>query len=206
MTAKEFFRLLLHRLWSTDEILQLVRPANAPLPERTWKPCPGEFRPVTEENINDCGQFEDAAHYIPVYREMIQRGDFVHFGYLNGKCVYRHAAQCSGDVVWGGCFVRHLQSHEIHTHFSYCAPDARGGGWQMESLRIMFETYPDCTAYTEVKKTNIPALISNFRVGYRPYSVLTVKNRLLHRSLTERKLSPEEISSFVSSVMQSKST
>lgn len=192
MTTKEFFRLLRHRLWSTSQTLLLLRPANAPLPEQTWKPCPGEFRPVTEENIDDCGQFEDAAHYVPVYREMIQRGDFVHFGYLNGKCVYRHAAQCSGDVVWGGCFVRHLQSHEIHTYFSYCAPDARGGGWQTESLRIMFETYPDCTAYTEIKKTNIPSLISCFRAGYRPYSVLTVKNRFLFRRLHEHVLTPEE--------------
>ena len=108
MTVSEFCKALRRRLWSDSKILLLVRPAGKPLDDTKRKPCPGEIRAVTEKDLSDCAAFEDAARYVPVYREMLKRGDLLHFGYLNGKCVYRHAAQCSGDITHDGCFVRRL--------------------------------------------------------------------------------------------------
>lgn len=196
MTAKEFFRLLLHRLWSESETLLLVRPANTPLPERTWKPCPGEFRPVTEENINDCGQFEDAAHYVPVYREMIQQGDVVHFGYLNGKCVFRHCMQRGGTFYEDGCPVRTLGKNEVYIHYVFCAPEARGLGLHTEGTRRFCEAFPSDTFFSCVKSDNASSLYGFFLSGYHPYSVLTVKNRFLFRHLHEHILAPDEIRKY----------
>lgn len=192
MTVFEFCKALRRRIWSDSEILLLVRPAGKPLDDTKRKPCPGEIRAVTEKDLSDCAAFEDAARYVPVYREMLKRGDLLHFGYLNGKCVYRHAAQCSGDITHDGCFVRRLQPHEIYTHHSYCAPEARGNGFQPESLRQMFLTFFDCTAYTLIEPQNKRSLVGAFRGGYEVRSLLTVKNRFFRRTLTEKVLSPEE--------------
>ena len=192
MTASEFCKALRRRIWSDSETLLLVRPAGKPLDDSKRKLCPGEIRAVTEKDLPDCAAFEDAARYVPVYRDMLKRGDLVHFGYLNGKCVYRHAAQCAGDITCDGCFVRRLQPHEIYTHYSYCAPAARGKGFQPESLRQMFLTFFDHTAYTLIDPQNKRSLAGAFRNGYEVRSLLTVKNRLFRRILTEKLLSPEE--------------
>lgn len=119
MTISQILNRLRHRLWSTTEVLLLVRPANVPLLERVNKVCPGEFRAVTEENIQDCAQFEDASHYVPVYREMLKRGDAVRFGYLDGNCVFRHCMQLSGTFFEDGCvlFAPLLQRKDISTTF-----------------------------------------------------------------------------------------
>lgn len=192
MTTKEFFRRLRHRLWSTSQTLLLLRPANAPLPEQTWKPCPGEFRDVTEENINDCGQFENAVHYVPIYWEMLKQGDVVHFGYLNGKCVFRHCMQRSGSVYEDGCLVHTLGTDEAFIHYGYCAPEARGNSFHSESLRIFSVCNPELNIFAAVKPENYKSLIGVYRAGFQPYSLLTVKNRFLFRRLREHILTPEE--------------
>lgn len=196
MTISCFFHLLKHRLWSTSEALLLVRPANKPLPPQTWKPCTIELRLATPETVQDCGDLEDASLYAPIYLQKLADGDILHFGYLNGKCVYRHAAQCQGDIFWDGVLVRHLTPKEIHTYFSLCAPEARGHGVQTESLRQMFLMQFDCTAYTEVVPDNKASLVSCFRAGYEVHSLLTVKNRFLRRTLTEKRLTPQEASRY----------
>ena len=74
MTVFEFCKALRRRIWSDSEILLLVRPAGKPLDDTKRKPCPGEIRAVTEKDLSDCAAFEDAARYVPVYREMLKRG------------------------------------------------------------------------------------------------------------------------------------
>ena len=196
MTTKEFFRLLRHRLWSTSQTLLLLRPANAPLLEQTWKSCPGEVRDATEDSVSDCAQFEDASHYVPIYREMIRRGDVVHFGYLNGKCVFRHCMQRSGSFYEDGCLVHTLGADEAFTHYGYCAPEARGNSFHSESLRIFSVCNPKLNIFTAVKPDNYKSLIGVYRAGYLPYSLLTVKNRFLFRRLHEHVLTPEEIRKY----------
>ncbi|MEY8261591.1 hypothetical protein AALA80_14740 [Oscillospiraceae bacterium 50-60] len=197
MTFVEFYRAVRRRIWSDNTILLLVRPAGKPLDRSAQKYGPGEIRTVTEKDLADCAAFEDAAVYAPIYRKMLKKGDVIHFGYLNGKCVYHHAAQCSGDVIFDGCLVRHLQPGEITTCMSYCAPEARGHGFQQKSLYQMFLTYFDFTSYTLVRPQNTPSLIAVFRVGYEAHSLLTVKNRFFHRRLTERLLSLEEAEAYI---------
>lgn len=204
MTAQTFYQKLralgprklwerLRRgLWSTGSTLLLVRPAGAPVDPFPSKPCIGELRLVTEDDLPDCAAFEDAAHYVPIYRDMLRRGDLIHFGYLNGKCVYRHAARVSGNLEFSGHALRRLGEKEIVTHFSHCAPEARGGGWQTESLREFFRARFDCTSYTFVLEDNLPSLISCFRAGYRPYSRLTDKNRFFRNTISEVPFSSEE--------------
>lgn len=196
MTTKEFFCRLRHRLWSTSQTLLLLRPANAPLPEQTWKPCPGEFRDVTEENINDCGQFENAVHYVPIYREMLKQGDVVHFGYLNGKCVFRHCMQRSGSFYEDGCLVHTLGADEAFIHYVFCSPNARGLGFHTEGTRRFCEQLLAHSFYTCVKPDNFPSLHGFFLSGFQPYSLLTVKNRFLFRRLHEHILTPEEIRKY----------
>lgn len=187
-------------LWSTDSILLLVRPANAPVAPFPSKPCIGELRLVTEDHLPDCAAFENAAVYVPIYQKMLRQGDLVHFGYLNGKCVYRHAAKTSGILVFSGHTVRCLGEKELITHFSYCDPSARGGGWQTESLREFFRVRFDSTSYTLILEDNYSSLISCFRAGYQPYSRLTVKKRFFRSTLSETPLTEKEISALLTLV------
>lgn len=191
-TFQRAYHKLQYRIWSTGSILLLVRPANAPVDPFPCKPCAGELRAVTEADLPDGAAFEDPAHYLPVYKKMLERGGVIHFGYLGGKCVYRHAATFSGTLDFRGCVVRRLGEKEMFTHFSYCAPEARGGGWQTESLREFFRLFPGYRSYTCVKDDNFPSLIPCFRAGYRPYSRITVKKRFFRSALTETPLTEEE--------------
>lgn len=192
MKITVFLTRLRHRLWSTSTALLLVRPAGTVVTIPEEKRCPGELREVTEENIMDCAAFEDAALYVPIYRSMLEKGDIIHFGYLNGRCVFRRCMQLHGTFDFDGCAVRSLKENEAYTHFSYCAPEGRGNHFQLASLSNMYETHPMVRGYTIIKEDNIPSLKNCYRAGYEPYSLLTVKNRLFHRALTEQVLSPEE--------------
>lgn len=192
MSLNTFFSRLANRLWSDHEMLLLVRPADKPLDEALHKPCAGEFRPVTEQNINDCAAFEDAARYVPVYREMLQRGDVVHFGYIDGQCVFRHCMQTSGSFTYEGCPVRTLATGEVYTTYGFCAPAARGKGLLAESLYQFFLSHFHDTAYTLVAPENVSSLRSCYRNGYEIRSRIVVKCRFLRRTLTETSLAPTE--------------
>ena len=192
MNISAFLTRLRHRLWSTSTSLLLVRPAGTAVSIPEEKRCPGELREVTEENIMDCGAFEDAAHYVPIYRSMIEKGDVVLFGYLNGRCVFRHCLQLHGAFNFDGCVVRVLNGEEAYVHYGYCAPEGRGNHFHLTSLVYMASTHFTKKNYAIVKEDNVRSLKDCYRAGYEPYSLLTVKNRLLHRSLTEQVLSPEE--------------
>ncbi|MDE6454831.1 MAG: hypothetical protein K2L38_02710, partial [Dysosmobacter sp.] len=153
-SPQKLWTRLKNGLWSTDSILLLVRPAGAPVDPFPAKPCIGEIRLATESDLPDCAAFEDAAHYVPIYQDMLRQGDLIHFGYLNGRCVYRHAAKTSGILTFSQHTVRRLGEKELITHFSYCDPSARGGGWQTESLREFFRARFDSTSYTLILEDN----------------------------------------------------
>lgn len=196
MTFLEFCTAFCKRIWSERSILLLVRSANQKVDESRRKPCEGEFRPVTEKNIGDCAQFEDADTRVPVYREMLENGYMMRFGYLNGKCVFRHAAQCSGDVTFDGCTILTLGEHEISPCYSYCAPEARGKGFHAESIYRMAQEFPDCTSYTMVLPTNKSSLKGYYRNGYEPLALLTVKKRFFKRQLLRKDFTCEEAKGY----------
>lgn len=200
MTSSEFWKHLRHRIWSEAPILLLVRPAGKPLNEELYRRLTergGEIYSVTEKQLGDYAPFGNANVHMPVFQKILQKGGIVHLGYLNGKCVYRHAAQCSGDIEYEGCLVRHLGLNEMMTGLSFCAPEARGHGWQTRSLYKMFQEKPEYTAYTLVREKNPASLVACLHAGYEIRDLLTVKNRIFHRSLTQRPLSKEEIQGII---------
>ena len=192
MKPTEFLTRLRHRLWSTSTSLLLVRPAGTVVTIPEEKRCPGELREVTEKNIMDCAAFEDPVHYVPLYRSMLEKGDVILFGYLNGRCVFRYCLQLHGAFDSDGCVVRVLNGEEVYVHYVYCAPEFRGHHFHLAALAYTASMYHKQQSYAVVKEDNIPSLKNFYRAGYEAYSLLTVKNRLLCRTLTERILSQEE--------------
>jgi len=191
LTPQEVWGRFREGLWSTDSILLLTRPAGPPGAEA--RPFAGELRIVTEKDLSDCAAFEDAAHYVPVYRDMLRRGDFVLFGYLDGACVFRHCLQLSGPFSFKGHPVRDLAPNEAYVHYGYCAPNARGNGFHQASLSRFPREFPTRTLYALVKEDNEKSLRGCFRTGYRPYSRLTAKSRFFHSSCSEVPLTAEEV-------------
>lgn len=196
-TFQKAYRRPRYRLWSTHSILLLVRPANAPVDPFPSKPCIGELRFVTEEDLPDCAAFEDPAHYVPVYREMLRRGDLVLFGYLDGTCVFRCCLQCGGPILYQGYTERELAANEAYVHYVFCAPAARRKGFHKAALRYLRAACPGRVLYAQVMEDNIPSLRGFFRTGFRPYSRLTVKNRLFRSVLTEIPLAEEEVEALM---------
>lgn len=180
------------RIYSTHSILLLVRPAKEFAAEMQHKPCPGEFRAVTEDNIHDCAAFEDADHYVPVYRSMLEKGDYVVFGYLNGVCVFRHAMQKSGDISFAHSTIRQLKENEAYVHYGFCAPEARGQGFHSESIYRFCKDNPSHTLYAMVEEKNIASLRGCVRNGFHIHSRLTVKYRFFRRWFKETPISPAE--------------
>lgn len=200
MTIAEFLHLLRHRLWSTCEIILLVRSPDTPLPKHAIS-CPGEFRDVTEENIRDCGQFEDIS-MVSVYRKMLSDGFSGQYGYLNGACVYRAWTQHRGKIDFEGCTVMSLPEHAWYSCYVYCAPEARGNGFHRAGIAETIRQFPDETAYTMILPEKPWSMRNYILNGFKPYSSITAKNRFLHRSLCERLLSPDEISACLFKLTQ----
>lgn len=185
MTISEFTTRFMHRLWSTNTILLLVRPIGKPLDDSFHKPCPGEFCPITAKNIEDCASFENAEHYVPIYREMLSNGDYGHYGYLDGECVFREWVQVSGTFCFEGCPVRLLSENQGYIHYAYCTPEARGNGFMTRGVFLLTQAYLDRQLFALVREDNLPSLKSLRRNGFEIYSKLTVKNRFFRRKLTE---------------------
>ena len=180
--------------WDTDTMLFLRRPAGKPLDEAKRKPCPGTFRPVTEENLLDCAVFEDAERYLPVYRSIMKRGHLLRFGYLDGRCVFRYAIQPRGKVLYTGNFGVELGPNEMYIYHIYCLPEARGKGFHPESLWQLTEEFPDAAFYAMVKPGNRSSLRAFYRAGYEPYLTLSGKRRFFLRlGLKKELLTPEEV-------------
>lgn len=192
MKISNFFKRVAHRFWSTSTSLLLVRPSKTAVTIPEEKRCPGELREGTEETVMDCGAFEDPVRYVPIYRSMLEKGDIVLLGYLGGRCVFRYCMQLKGIFEFDGCVVRSLNSEESYIHYIYCAPEGRGNHFQLAALDYTSSKYLLHKNYTIVKEDNIPSLKSFYQSGYDAYSLLTVKNRLFHRTLTERILTQEE--------------
>ena len=192
MTLKTFVGVLCHRIWSTDEALLLVRPAGTRPDPAKRKQCRGEFRPVTEENISDCGQIEDANQYVPIYREMLKKGDYVHYGYMDGHCVFRNCLMCSGSFDFRNIAVHELGPDERYIHYGFCAPEFRGLGLHAESIYIFCTKNPDAVLYALVRENNTASLRSYERNGFLVKSRIKIINRLLFRRISEEAISKEE--------------
>lgn len=201
-----FINRLQHRLWSTSTSLLLVRPAGTTVSIPEEKRCPGELREVTEENLIDCGAFEDAAHYVPTYRSMLEKGDLVLFGYLNRRCVFRFCIQLHGQISFDGCAVRFLNNTENYIHYVYCDQEFRGHHFHLAALAYTAATHHSQHSYAVVKEDNIPSLKSFYQAGYKPYSLLTVKNRFFHRTLTQHELTEEMKNRFTWDILHHNST
>lgn len=61
----------------------------------------------------------------------------------------------------------------------------------MAALAYSASIYHSQQSYVVVKEDNMSFLKSFYRAGYELYSLLTIKNRLFHRALTEWGLSQE---------------
>lgn len=193
MGIKSFIKRLPHEIWSKNEILLLKRSAGMPLDYSKRKEFKGEIIEATEANLEDCGAFEDPKRYVPIYRGMIQNGDLVHFGYLKGRCVFRHAAKCSGDIIFDGALVKTINKNkEIYIHYGYCAPKARGMGFHAESLFMFTNKFFDYDIYTLVKEENYSSLKGCFRVDYNPYMLIKLKHRFFSTKVEKIELNEEQ--------------
>lgn len=200
MGLKSFVKRLPHEIWSNNEILLLKRSAGTPLDYSKLKEFKGKIIEATEDNIEDCGEFEDAKRYVPIYRKMIQNGDIVHFGYIEGHCVFRHAAKCSGDILFDGALIKTIKkNNEIYIHYGYCAPQARGMGFHTESLFEFANKFLDYDIYTLVKKENYNSLKGCFRVDYRPYRLIIVKHRLFSVKIKQTELNEDSRKQIIES-------
>lgn len=193
MTFKEFYKRVMFRLWSKETILLLIRPANAPLDEALCTPKRGELRFVGEELLPDCSDCDNAEHLVPIFREMLQRGNLVQFGYLDGKCVFRHCLQCKGKFFLSGNTAQTLQKNEGYILYGYCAPIARGYGMHTASIARMIALHPDWTFYTLVREENPASLYGCYRAGLVPVSRITSGRRLNREFFKEEKLTQDEV-------------
>lgn len=203
MNFFEIFERVKRRLWSQRSILLLVRPAGKTLDESKRKPSCVEFRPVTEDNIFDCGAFEDANRYVPIYRDFLSRDGYVHFGYLDGQCVFRHVIEAVDALFWEGYpFLRAEKGEKLHyVHYGFCSPKARGKGCHSESLFFMAEKCSNVDLYAMVLPDNYASLKGCFRAGFELQSLITVKHRFFRRMLLEQVLSSEEKAEYESACL-----
>lgn len=201
-TLQKACRKLKYRLWFTDSILLLTRPAGPPAEPSPRKPFAGEIRCVTEADLPDCAAFENPDRYVPIYRSMLKRGDLALFGYLDGRCVFRSFLQRSGPLAFQEHTVRELAAGKGYVHYIFCAPDARRKGFHEAALREMCRICPDRTLYAEVKEGNIPSLRGFFRSGFAPAARLTAKNRFFRSMMAETPLSVEETAAILENTMK----
>lgn len=194
----ELFQWLKGRIWYTHILLLLRRPAGKPLDESLRKPCRGTIRAVTEAELGDCGDFENAGREVPYLRLFLRRGDLVRFGYLDGRCVYRSCVQREGPVPFSKHIPLTLGPKEVHVFHVYCAPNARGSGLHAEDLWQLCGEYPDTAFYACVLPSNIPSLRNFYRAGYEPYALLSAKHRFfLYLGYRKKLLSPEEAEAYL---------
>lgn len=185
MRLNKLFHLILHRFYSNSEILLLVRKPQKITQES--KDFSGVFRMITENNIKDCVNFEDAS-FVTIYKNMLAKGNIGHYGYLNGECVFRSWLQCSGDIKFEGCIVHHLKENEYNSYFTFCAPEARGNRFQYESISQWIHMYPDGRFYAMVLPQKEISLNNYKRNGFKVYQLIRVENRLFQRRLKKTSL------------------
>lgn len=184
-TVRAVYQKLKYGFWSVDSILVLERPAGSPTSEFSHKHFEGEIRNVTGMELSDCAAFEDPEHYVPIYQNMLKRGDLVRFGYLKGKCVFRHCLMLSGSYKFGGHTLQTLAPNEAYIHYVFCAPNARGKGFHEVSLHQLCCMYPKYSLYAQVKENNVPSLRGFFQNGFAVKSEFIIRRRFFHSSLHE---------------------
>ncbi len=191
MRTIDRLRHVWRRLWFEQTIMLLVRPEHAKVHSEWLEQCPGSFCTVSEMNLGDCLEIEDA-HYLALYQKMLMRGDYGQFGYLNGKCVYRAWLQRSGDIEFQGCSVLTLKEREGYSCYDYCAPSARGNGFQAAGIARVIQKFPELTIYTLILPTKPWSLRNYLRNGFEPQSLITVKRRFFYKKLVNKTISLEE--------------
>ena len=206
LTLKKAWNYLRNGLWFTDSTLLLVRPAGAPVNPVPSKPCTGEIRLATESDLPDCASFEDAAHYVPIYRDMLRRGDLVLFGYLDSRCVFRCCLQRNSMVTFAGHPVRSLAAEEGYVHYVLCAPWARKKGFHEAALRRLCLICLDHALYAEVKEDNIPSLRGFYRNSFRPAARLRARNCFFHRTFSEVPFSNAEADALIKRTLSQSSS
>lgn len=201
LSPQRVYQFLKYQFWSTDSILLLVRPAGTSPKVYPQSSFPGTFLTVTAEQLSDCAAFEDAASYVPIYRDMLKRGDLVQFGYWERKCVFRHCLMLSGSFTFREHTVRTLGENEAYIHYAFCAPQARGNHFHTESIGRFCSLYPNHTIYTMVKEEKQSSLYGYIQNGFMPYSRLTAKNRFFHSALYEIPFSAQEAAAIKHAVL-----
>lgn len=186
MKLIKIFHSFIHRIYSDSEILLLKREPNETRNKRR-KDFSGVFCQVTEDNIKDCLSFEDAS-FVSIYRSMLMNGDIGQYGYLNGKCVFRSWLQCSGKIKFEGCTVHRLKQNEYNSHYTFCAPEARGNGFQYESIHQLICMYPKGVFYSMVLPEKEISLKNYKENGFKVYQLIRVENRLFQRKLKRKML------------------
>ena len=198
---KTLLEKLGRHFWSTNSMMLLYRPAGKPLDKSLRKPCSGIFRIVTSEIVDDGTVLSETAPNgdWPAYcRTLLERGDVVRYGYLDGKCVFRHALRRGGTLSLSGREYFQLGPEDGYAHAGYCAPEARGMGLHAEDLWWAAETFPNMTLYAEVKPENAASLRGCFRASYEPVALIWVKHRFFLRSRVHRRdYTPEEAREIV---------
>ena len=185
MNRKEIAKRICHRLWSVEKTWFLCRKENIPV--REAPSFEGAFFRCTIEEIDRTASFEDIKYYAPIYRKMIEKGDWVVIGALGQKCVFRCCVQFGGDIYFDGCIVRSLQKQEAYIHYVYCSPEYRGRGFHKECLRWIASQLPGYRFWAEVKENNIPSIKGFKENGFAVYSELTSYNRLGKRWIRENR-------------------
>lgn len=134
---------------------------------------------MTEENISDCAAFEDPEHY-------------VHYAYLDGNCVFRHALQCSGSIYFSETYIKALSENERYIHYAYCAPQARGNAIHKESTVRLCSLYPDSDVYVIVALDNIASLKAYIYAGFKIKSRIRLKWRLFRSYFIQEEPTSED--------------
>ena len=185
VNRKEMIKRIFHRLWSVEKTLFLYKKENI-VPQKTPLFEGVFFRCKTEDS--DCtASFEDAGYYAPIYRKMIEKGDWVVLGVLEQECVFRCCVQLCGDINFDGCVVRSLQKQEAYIHYVYCSPEHRGKGFHKECLRWIASQLPGYRFWAQVQEKNIPSMKGFKENGFAVYSELTSYNRLGKRWIREKR-------------------
>jgi len=127
---------------------------------------------------------------------MINTGDLVYFGYLDGECVFYYCVKTSGSIFFDGCKVHDLDDDEYYSHYIFCAESARGYSFQFQANYKIINENIDKIFYIQIKPNNFPSLHNSLKSGYEIHSLLRVRNRLFFRKLNKRVLSKQEAKKY----------
>lgn len=188
------------KIWQCEESYLLKKAANTPVDNIVRKNEELVFEKVTEKNILDCGAFESVDKYVPIYRKMIEAGDYVHYGYLASECVFRHAVKLSGSIKIGSQEICDIGINDGYIHYGYCEPKVRGLGFHAESLFRFSELFNDKNLYAIVDCDNISSLHSCFRNNFSVNKIIRTNYRFFISKTIITEVSERESNDIINNV------